>query len=118
MLTSGSLNAGLQYIRRLSDAVVDGIGSASNGRQIVPRLTACVWAPAAIGAAIGAVLTRRPRSSHRMAMGGLAGSALGLGAGMAWASRDLARSVARSAIQNVNTVRDARWLEKNPINYA
>jgi hypothetical protein len=37
---------------------------------------------------------------------------------LAWASRGYTGSAARGAIKKINVVRDARWLEKNPINYA
>jgi hypothetical protein len=51
-------------------------------------------------------------------MGGLVGSALGFGGGVAWASRGFTGTAARHAIRGVNNVRDARWLERNPIDYA
>jgi len=86
-----------------------------------PAWTDAVWAPAAIGAAVGAWSTSwnsRRRSPYSVALGALVGSALGFGCGMAWASRGFTGAVARSAIGRVNDIRDARWLEKNPINYA
>jgi hypothetical protein len=52
------------------------------------------------------------------ALGGVVGGALGAGIGAAWGSRDFMRKVARGAIKDVNAVRDAHWLEKNPITYA
>ena len=86
-----------------------------------PALTSAVWAPAAIGAAVGAwgtFLNRNRRSRSNVVLGGLAGSALGLGCAVAWASRGFTGVVARSAVRRINSVRDARWLVKNPIDYA
>jgi hypothetical protein len=37
---------------------------------------------------------------------------------MMWQSRHFTRSAAQGAMKQVNAVRDARWLEKNPIAYA
>ena len=42
----------------------------------------------------------------------------GFSGGMAYASRAVIRTAARSSARKVNAVRDARWLEKNPIAYA
>jgi hypothetical protein len=93
---------------------------AADGRPLRPALTRAVWAPTAAGAAIGvlSVCFSTRRSGASVAVGGLIGSALGFGGGVAWASRGFTRDVARRAIRNVNVVRDARWLEKNPIAYA
>jgi hypothetical protein len=63
-------------------------------------------------------LSGRHKPGYKVAAGGLVGSAVGFGAAMAWISRGATRAVARTTIQKVNKVRDARWLELNPINYA
>lgn len=124
MRTSQLLKSDITYLRRLTEAVLDGITSAPAGttdRPVTPVMTASLWTPTAVGAAIGAIiasLSRRQTSGYRVAAGGLVGSALGLGAGVAWTSRDFTRAVARSTARKVNGVRDARWLEKNPIDYA
>jgi len=119
-----SLECNAAYVRRLAKAVLDGITSAPKataGKTIPSFLRGSGWAPTAIGAAIGvlsASLSRKRRSGYRLAVGGLAGSALGFGAGVVWASRDTTGAIARRTIQKVNSVRDAHWLEKNPIDYA
>jgi hypothetical protein len=124
MKTSPSLKSDITYTRCLVKAVLDGVAAAperTTSRGSTPIMSGSFWAPAAIGVAIGilsAGLQRRPRSGYRVAVRGLVGGTLGLGAGMAWASRDLTGAVARGTIQRVNGVRDARWLEKNPIAYA
>jgi hypothetical protein len=124
MRTSPSLKSDITYVGYLAKAVLDGVTSAPKGtanRAFTPVLSSTVWKPTAIGTAIGvlsASLSRRHRSGYWMAVGGLVGSALGFGAGVAWASRDFTGAVARGTIRKVNSVRDARWLEKNPIAYA
>jgi hypothetical protein len=124
MKASPSLKCDITYISHLTKAVFDGLTSAPKGtasRGFTPILTATAWTPTAIGAAVGVLsarLSRRHRSGYRVAVGGLVGSALGFGAGVAWTSRDFTGAVARSTIQKVNSVRDAHWLERNPIDYA
>jgi hypothetical protein len=124
MRSSQLLKSDVNYIKRLTEAVLDGITSpprAAADRAFGPILTTALWTTAAIGAAIGALsvsLNRRRTSGYRVAAGGLLGSALGLGAGVAWTSRDFTGAVARNTLKKVNNVRDARWLEKNPIDYA
>jgi hypothetical protein len=124
MKTSPSLKSDLTYISCLTRAVLDGITSApggTNGWTSVPISTTAVWTPTAVGAAIGlltAGLSGRHKPGYKVAAGGLVGSAVGFGAAMAWISRGATRAVARTTIQKVNKVRDARWLELNPINYA
>jgi hypothetical protein len=124
MRSSPSLQSNLTYTKRLAKAVLDGVTSAPKGtaaRSFTPASSGAVWAPMAIGAAIGALTTSlagKRRSGYNVAAGCLLGSALGLGAGMAWASREFGGAVARGTLRKVNDVRDARWLEKNPIAYA
>jgi hypothetical protein len=124
MRTSASLKSNLTYTKRLAKAVLDGVTTAPKGTTdhvFTPVLRDAVWAPIAIGAAIGLLstsLNRKNRSGYKVAAGCLIGSALGFGAGVAWASRDYSGAVARITMKRVNTVRDAHWLEKNPIAYA
>ncbi len=77
-----------------------------------------VFAGAALGALSAGLQRRDARRSRAAAVGCVVGSALGLSAVMAWRSRELTRSAARKAVRGINTVRDAHWLEKNPIAYA
>src|ERR1041384_5882406 len=106
---------------RQSDFVYMGrlVGAGLNG-VFAPRPGTAVWAPTAIGATIGILSSRwsKDRSSvSRMAAAGFAGTVLGLGVALAWKSGQPG-SPARRVLQRVNAVRDARWLERNPINYA
>jgi hypothetical protein len=119
-----SLKSEINYVADLFGAATDGVVSAwkaTNNAVLAPRLTAAVW-PTVIGAAIGVLggcLERKShRTDHRVVACGLIGSALGFGAGVAWTSRAFTRAAARGAIRKVNAVRDAHWLEKNPIAYA
>jgi hypothetical protein len=79
-----------------------------------------VLAATAIGAGIGAATAAldRRRSPFDLAAKSLIGGAVGLGCGLAWTSRVYAITAVRGAFREVNTVRDARWLAKNPIDYA
>lgn len=118
------LESDITYVRNLAEAGVNGVASiwnAPDDQAVAPVVKKTIWVTTAIGGAIGALsvlLGRRRRSAYSMAFGGLVGSTIGFSGGVAWASRDFTGAVARSVIQKVGTVRDARWLEKNPINYA
>ena len=124
MTTPKWLGSDITYVRSLAEAGVNGVPGVWNGagtRAYPPVLRNSGWVSTAIGGTIGALsalLFRRRRSGYGTALGGLVGSAIGFGGGVAWASRDLTGTVARSVIQEVNAVRDARWLEKNPVDYA
>jgi len=124
MTTSSSLKSDLTYIAYLTKAILEGIITTPTGaadRAWAPFLSAAVWTPTVIGTAIGllgASLNRKNQSRYKMAVGGLVGSALGFSAGLGWTSRDFTGAMARSTMQKVNTVRYARWLEQNPIDYA
>lgn len=116
MKTLQSFTSDVSYLVHLIQAGWEGVTSAPR-----PADTRAVWATTAIGAAIGAWSASRQRSrgsGYNLAMSGLIGGAFGFGCGMAWASRSVTGTAARSAIREINTVRDMRWLEKNPIDYA
>jgi hypothetical protein len=123
-MNSGAHESNLSYFRRLVEAGLEGLVSAGEGSRDAafnPALTPAVWAPTAIGAAIGtlsAVMGRDRRSGSSIMARALVGSVFGFGGGMAFASRGVIRTAARSSARKVNAVRDARWLEKNPIAYA
>ncbi|HZQ96026.1 MAG TPA: hypothetical protein VFA67_13510 [Candidatus Sulfotelmatobacter sp.] len=77
--------------------------------------------PAAWGACVG-LLTGCPQNSRRSAAriltSGLLGGLIGLTAGIGWETRFLAASAAGGALARIDKVRDERWFEKNPIDYA
>jgi hypothetical protein len=111
-----SLGSNLTYLKQLAGAGLEGIESTR--REIRPSVPG--WAPVAIGVVIGvlgATITGR-RKASKTAIGGLVGSIVGFGAGLAWTSGRSLGPAARAAARRVNEVRDARWLATNPITYA
>ena len=58
------------------------------------------------------------RSASSVVIGGLLGSVVGWGAGVAWKSRHFAGAATTKAMRSIHAVRDAHWLEQNPIDYA
>jgi hypothetical protein len=123
MPTVQGLGSDVLYLKNLVTAGWGGITSAHHevsGRLSAPASPTAMWAPAAICGALGMLGTRAigKRRSASVALGGLAGTALGLGAAAAWASRHFAVAAGRRAARQVNFVRDTRWLERNPIDYA
>ena len=119
-----SLESNLAYFKQLATASMDGIGAARReiGTGVFKRpLSKVVWAPAAVGGVIGVLGARRTGRSNplfKTALGGLAGTLFGLGAGLACASVPLLRPVVRTSTRRINAIRDARWLETHPIDYA
>jgi len=111
------------YLKDLVGAAWDGISAARGemqGSVFTPPLQNSVWRPVSIGAGIGmlgAVATKR-KSAARLAMGALAGGAVGFGVALASASRQFAGFATHGALRRVNAVRDARWIETHPIDYA
>lgn len=111
------LNSGLEGARSGREAFL-------NGQSLTPFLSGSVrnaLKPAAIGACIGALSScpgSQRRSIGRLFTFGLLGGAIGFGAGLLWGNRRLAARVARGALRNIDRVRDERWLEKHPIDYA
>ena len=111
------------YLQQLFGACLDGIASARlelEGRVFVSPKPAAVTA-AAIGGVVGVLSVRMAgnrRSASSVAIGGLVGSMVGCSAAALWTSRRFTTIAARRAMHLVNRVRDARWLEKNPIDYA
>ena len=75
--------------------------------------------PATVGVCLGIAtgLGRTRKPAGRVLAFGILGGAIGLGAGFLWWTRHLTANAARGAIKNTGPVRDARWFEKNPINY-
>ena len=117
-----------RYGRRL---VESGVAGARSGREeflhgsplatFLNQSVRHALGPAMIGACLGAlgsspalIQRRRTRALFFCLLGGIAG----MGVGFAWQSRRLTESVASGAWKNLNKVRDERWLEKHPIDYA
>lgn len=121
------LKSDFAYVKNLVEAGFEGAASVrkdATNQTLAPspgRGTRTAWASAAIGAAVGigsAYLARDRKSGYDVLLGGVVGGSLGFGGALAWGSRDMTAAMAGGAVQKVNAVRDARWLEKNPITYA
>jgi hypothetical protein len=124
------VKSNVDYGRKLVDSGIEGARSGQdeflNGEPLAPFLGESVKAsiaPAAIGACVGALVAYpfyRKKSSTATATiaYGLLGCVVGLTAGMAWKSRHLSASVASGAMRNMGKVRDEKWLNQHPINYA
>lgn len=122
MNTPGWLRSDVTYIRHLAEAGVNGVTSVWNAprdRTITSDTRNAVWLATVAGGFVGgisALLIRRRKSGYRTAFGVLVGGATGFG--VAWKSRGLTTAIGRNVMRKVNAVRDERWLEKNPIDYA
>jgi hypothetical protein len=88
---------------------------------VLARLARTSLPRAAVGASIG-VLASYSRNKHwskrDAALFGLLGAVIGFGANMVLGTREITGETVRGAMGSVRTVRDAHWLEKNPIDYA
>jgi len=108
-----------EYGKKLVDAAVTGLRAGQPGdagryfssMAVKSLQLAAGWACAAW---LGSHLLRR-RAKLPLALG-YAG--IGFLAAMAWNSRPATRSMASSALREMNRVRDQHWLELNPIDYA
>ena len=120
MIVDRNMKPGAYYIVDLIHAGMDGAVTAEKTTIVPQTLVSTVLAATAVGAAVGAATAAldNRRSKYELAIKSLIGGAVGLGCGLAWASRGYTGSAARGAIKKINVVRDARWLEKNPIDYA
>jgi hypothetical protein len=115
-----TLKSEVIYARDIVKAGLDAAASAGNASSLA-RATQSALAPAALGAAVGILgvyLGRKERSRNIALLGGLVGCALGFTTGVAWGTRERTRLCCMNAAHNVQAVRDAHWLEKNPIAYA
>lgn len=117
----------VDYGRRLMDSAVEGarqgegefLQDESLGRYL-ERSALHAMGPTVLGACFGwfggSLDSRRSRS--RALVCAFLGGAIGFGAGLIWENRKLTTSVASGAWKSISKTRDARWFEKNPIDYA
>jgi hypothetical protein len=122
-----SLKSEVIFARDIVKAGLDAAASAGkagpDGEPPAPlgRISQSALAPAAIGVAVGVLgvyLGRKDRKALTAVLAGLAGGALGFTGGVAWGTRDRTKACCQNAAHNVQVVRDAHWLEKNPVAYA
>jgi hypothetical protein len=121
------LESSLDYARKLIDSGLQGAGygrerffDAEPLAPFVSQSARTALQGATVGACIGLLgscLGRDGKRVRSLAYGAL-GGALGFGIGLVWGTRRFTSSVAHGVLDNVNTVRDEHWLEKNPIDYA
>jgi|KBSSwiStaDraftv2_1062776.scaffolds.fasta_scaffold1715813_1 hypothetical protein len=122
-----SLKSEVIYARDIVKAGLDAATSAGKSSSDQPpaanlaRVSQSALAPAALGAAIGLIsvyLGRKGRPGTQAIVVGLVGGALGFTGGVAWGTRQQTKVCYRQAVENIQEVRDAHWLEKNPVAYA
>jgi hypothetical protein len=113
------MESGINYFGHLIGAGWQGATGVRPEAESRPE--PALWTPAAIGAALGALSVRllgKRKSAAEVALGGVIGTIVACAAAVAWTSRDMVAPAVRGAVRNMSAVRDARWLETNPINYA
>lgn len=118
----------LEYGRKLVDSALEGAqaaGGVALGDQTVPKVLVksapSALGLAAIGAGVGVLCSylgnKRKLSGESVAFGVLGGVA-GLLVGLGWSTRHLTKGAATGAMKHMSNVRDERWLERHPIDYA
>jgi hypothetical protein len=123
-----SFRSNLRYGRKLVKSGVSGLSRGReaqlNGQRLSEALAQSARASlglATLGACAGLLRYYLPARRGRVAKTvacGIVGSAIGFVAGFAWKTRDLTESMARSAAKQMTVVRDERWLDRHPIDYA
>ncbi len=114
----------IDYTGKLMRAGLNGLVHANGthpAREMVPILeesTRHSLMAAAIGAGIGfiscSLLPRRSRTIPTV----LACGAVAFCADFTWMNRRIGSEMAKGAVHEMEKVRDAHWLELNPIDYA
>jgi len=128
MKTEQSFRSNLRYGRELMKSGVAGLSSGRKAHldgqslsELLARSARASLGLATLGACTGLLRYYLPARRGRIAKTvacSLVGSALGFVVGFAWMTRDLTESMTRSAVKQMNAVRDQHWLERHPIDYA
>ena len=116
------------YGRRLVNSGIDGVREGRDAflsrtplERLLSESTRNAIKPAAVAAGIGLLgscLAQKEKSASKALAFGLLGFAAGFVAAVTWETRHLTASVASGALTNIARVRDERWFEQNPIDYA
>jgi hypothetical protein len=121
------------YARKLASSGLEGAGFGRDeflqGESVGPFLTEAArqaLASAAVGVCLGTLGSRFARSDSRgnrkpagrTVAFSLIGGVIGFAAGLIWNTQGLAANAARRGFEHTRPVRDERWLERHPINYA
>jgi hypothetical protein len=110
------IHSGVEGARSTRDAQLEGERVSS----VLAHSAGQAWKPATVGASLGVgayLLGRRKPNLAAVLSYSLLGATIGFTVGMAWETRRLTGSMARGAMRGIQPVRDAHWLERNPINY-
>jgi hypothetical protein len=120
--------SGCDYRRKLLDSGLSGARAGGEeflqGKRLLPvlgdsaRKAVGVAAAGACIGVLGGYLQNRQKSASRALAFGMVGSAIGFGLAVVSVNRDLGASVVSGAWKRIARVRDERWLEENPIDYA
>jgi hypothetical protein len=129
-MVSKWLRSNVDYGRNLILAGYDGAVStttrerALHGEPVSAVLTRSAgnsWMPAVVGACAGMLGTQLSQKQKSMnaftVMGALVGAAVGFCTGLAWNTRHVTGVLAHEAMKATEPLRDAHWLERNPVNY-
>ena len=124
------LKSELEYGRDLIYSAVQGARSAGEhalatepARTVLARSARASLPWAAIGASVG-LLSVYSASKHESIRNrilfGILGAVIGIGFGtnVALSTQQLTGEIVHGAVRSINTVRDAHWLAKHPIDYA
>ena len=120
------LKSRLEYGNDLIRSAVEGARSAGE-RALATEPVSTVLARsaraslpwAAMGATVGLLYSARRRESIRnQVLFGVLGGVIGFGTNVTLSTRPLTSEIVHGAVRNINTVRDAHWLAKHPIDYA
>jgi len=122
------LKSQLEYSHDLIHSAVEGARAAEEHALatepvgvLLTRSARASLPWAAIGASLGLLAVyaaRKHRSTRNQLLFGLLGAALGFGTKAALSTRQLTGEMVHGAVRSVNSVRDAHWLAKHPIDYA
>ena len=128
MTVSEWVGENLEYARDLVSTAVDGAKDGSKTVPVEDRLPKVLVksAPsslglAALGASVGVLCSyfgNKRKLTAESALFGALGAVTGLIIGVGWSTRHVTNGMAQGAIRNINTARDAHWLERHPIDYA
>lgn len=127
MSISEKVKENLAYGKELLDSGIEGANEARKTVLASEETTDLVkvaaqesWQPATIGVLAGAicgVLADDRKPIRGVIAGGLLGAVLGFAGSFAWKTRPLTSAMTREAGKRISTVRDERWLSKNPVDY-
>ena len=120
------LKSELEYGHDLVHSALQGARSAGEHAlttepvgTVLARSARASLLGAAIGASVGLLYSARKHEPIRnRALFGILGAVIGFGTNVALSTRPLTTEIVHGAVRNINTVRDAHWLARHPIDYA